>query len=160
ARSNWYPQSGSNFALYDTTFRYPKRLTLVTPGDTVEDRTEGELRITRHRTPSPIRIAAFNLGEYEKNTVSASGLTVEVYGNRNLDPALRPATQTTTLTRVIPETPRAPRRDVTTTITQTPPSPDPLARLRPVTNDVSAALQYFSGMLGPPPLKNLTVSPI
>ena len=45
------------------TFRYPKRLTLVTPGELVEDRVEGEQRYTRRRTP-PIRVAGFNLGEF------------------------------------------------------------------------------------------------
>jgi aminopeptidase N len=38
--------------------------------------------------------------------------------------------------------------------------PDPLARLRAVSADVSSALQFFSGLFGPPVLNSLTVSPI
>src|SRR4029077_12138139 len=91
ARSNWYPRSGSAFAEYDLVFRYPKRLTLVTPGDIVADRVEGDVRITERRTAVPIRVAGFNLGDYEKISVTAGGLTVDVFGNRRLDPALRPA---------------------------------------------------------------------
>ena len=45
-RSNWYPHSGSAFANYELAFNYPKRLTLVTTGDIVSDRVEGDARIT------------------------------------------------------------------------------------------------------------------
>lgn len=159
-RSNWYPRGGSAFADYDLVFRYPKRLTLVTPGDIVADRVEGDWRITERRTPAPIRVAGFNLGDYEKSSITMGGLTVDVFGNRGLDPALQPPPRTTTITRVIQANPRAPRREETTTIVQDVPPPDPLARLTTVAADVSACFQYFSGLFGPPPLKTLTVSPI
>src|SRR4029077_13400493 len=90
ARSNWYPRSGAAFADYDLVFRYPKRLPLVTPGDIVSDRTEGEVRVTERRTPAPIRVAGFNLGNYEKISATTAGLTVDVFGNRGLDTALQP----------------------------------------------------------------------
>jgi hypothetical protein len=160
ARSNWYPRTGSVFADYDLKFRYPRRLTLVTPGDIVADTIDGDWRITQRRTPVPIRVAGFNLGDYEKSSATAAGLTVDVFGNRRLDPALQPPPTTTTFSRVVQENPRAPRREVFTTIVQNPPPPDPLARLNTVATDVSACFQYFSGLFGPPPLKVLTVSPI
>ncbi len=160
ARSNWYPRSGLAFADYDLVFRYPKRLTLVTPGDIVADRIEGDWRVTERRTPTPIRLAGFNLGDYEKISATAAGLSVDVYGNRRLDPALQPPPKTTTITQIVRPNLRAPRREVTTTIVQTVPPPDPLARLNTVAADVSACFQYFSGLFGPPPLKALTVSPI
>ena len=160
ARSNWYPRSGSVFAGYDLVFRYPKRLTLVTPGDIVADRIEGEWRVTERRTPVPIRVAGFNLGDYEKSSIAVAGLTVDVYGNRRLDSALQPPPQTTTITHVIQPNPRAPRREEITTVVQNVPPPDPLARLKLVATDVSACFQYFSALFGPPPLKALTVSPI
>ena len=92
-RSNWYPRSGSAFADYDLVFRYPRRLTLVTPGDIVMDTIDGDYRNTERRTSVPIRVAGFNLGNYEKSSVTAGGLTVDVFGNRNLDPALAAAAQ-------------------------------------------------------------------
>jgi Peptidase family M1 domain len=160
ARSNWYPRSGDDFADYDLIFRYPRRLTLVTPGNIVSDIIDGDWRITERRTPVPIRLAGFNLGDYEKSSSTVAGLTVDIFGNRRLDPALQPLPKTTTFTRVIPTGPRAaPRRELTT-IVQTPPPPDPLARLNAVAADVSACFQYFSGLFGSPPLKTLTVSPI
>jgi hypothetical protein len=160
ARSNWYPRAGSTFAVYDLVFHYPKRLTLVTPGDIVSDRLEGDERITERRTSVPIRVAGFNLGNYQKLSATAAGLTVDVFGNRSLDPALVPPPRTTTVTQIIPGGPRSPRREELTTIVQNVPPPDPLARLNAVAADVSACFQYFTGLFGPPPLKTLTVSPI
>jgi len=159
ARSNWYPRSGSAFADYELAFNYPKRLTLVTTGDIVSDRVEGDTRITERRTLTPIRVAGFNLGTYEKSSITAAGLTVDVFGNRGLDPALQPPPRATTVTQTV-QPPRGPRREEITTILQTVRPPDPLARLNTVATDVAACFQYFSGLFGPPPLKTLTVSPI
>ena len=47
ARTNWYPRLALEFADYETEFRYPKDLTLVSPGDVLEDRIEGDQHITR-----------------------------------------------------------------------------------------------------------------
>ena len=159
ARSNWYPRSGSAFADYELAFSYPKRLTLVTAGDIVLDRVEGDTRITERRTPTPIRVAGFNLGTYEKSSINAAGLTVDVFGNRRLDPALQPPPRAATFTQMV-QPPRGPRREEITTIIQNVPPPDPLARLNTVAADVAACFQYYSGLFGPPPLKTLTVSPI
>jgi len=65
ARGNWYPGHNLQFARYDLQFRYPVDLDLVAAGDVVEDRTEGDWRITRRRTAATIRFAAFNLGNYQ-----------------------------------------------------------------------------------------------
>ena len=66
ARANWFPNVGLQFAKYDLTFRYPKDLDLVTAGELVDEHEEGDLRVTRRRTNAPIRIAGFNLGQYER----------------------------------------------------------------------------------------------
>lgn len=160
ARSNWYPRGSESFSEYDLKFRYPRRLTLVTPGDIVADTTDGDYRVTERHTPVPIRVAGFNLGEYEKSSTTAAGLTVDVYGNRRLDPALEPPPRATTIARVVPTGPRMPPRQELTTIVQNAAPPDPLARLNAVASDVSACFQYFATLFGPPPLKVLTVSPI
>ena len=160
ARSNWYPRGGSAFATYELVFRYPRRLTLVTPGDIVSDQIDGEWRVTERRTLVPIRFAGFNLGDYEKISATAAGLTVDVFGNRRLDPALQAPPKATIITSVVQDNPRAPRRQEVTSILQQSPQPDPLARLTTVAADVSACFQYFSDLFGPPPLKVLTVSPI
>jgi hypothetical protein len=156
ARSNWYPRSGLGFATHDLAFRYPKRLTLVTPGELVEDRVEGEQRFTRRKTPA-IRVAGFNLGEYEKATRSGPSYEIEVYGNRRLENALMPKP----VLVVPPQTvPRFPRRNDSLAVQAIPRPPDPLSRLRAVANDVAGSIDLFSTMFGAPATKNLTVAPI
>jgi hypothetical protein len=170
ARSNWYPRgqvSGvQGLALYDLTFRYPKRLTLVSAGEVTEDRIDGDFHVTRRVTPVPIRMAGFNLGNYEKATGSAPGVRIEVYGNRRLEAALQPRAQAPlpdATTQTAPATGRGrglARTDAADPPPLQPPAPDPLARLQTVAADIASALQFFSGLFGPPALKTLTVSPI
>ncbi len=171
ARANWYPRSGTEFAVYDLTFRYPRRLTLVTPGDVTEDRIDGDWHITRRITPA-IRVAGFNLGDYEKIAGGFPGFRVEVYGNRRLENALQP--RLPIIEAQDPSPLSAGRggagmpggrggRGATQPVTvgQTLPTPaDPLARLRAVAADVSSAVQFYTGLFGPPAVPSLTVSPI
>jgi hypothetical protein len=158
ARSTWYPRGAAEFSTYDLTFHYPKKLTLVTAGDLVEDRVEGETRTTRRRTSVPIRFAGFNLGDYERLVAAVPGFNVEVYGNRRLEVALQPRPS------ALPEATSRPmsaqqRREAMQQ--QIPPlQPDPLARLHAVAKDVSSSLEAFSGFFGAPALKTLTVAPI
>jgi hypothetical protein len=171
ARSNWYPRGDgggvSGLALYDLTFRYPKRLTLVTAGEVTEDRFDGDFRVTRRVTPVPIRIAGFNLGDYEKVTGSAPGVHIEVYGNRHLEAALQPRVQAPPPDAAEQTAPAASRGRIVQHVDAPPPPPpplppppNPLARLQDVAADIASALQFFSGLFGPPALKTLTVSPI
>jgi hypothetical protein len=178
ARANWYPRGEGDgargLALYDMTFRYPNRLTLVTAGEVSEDRTDGDFRITRHVTSNPIRLAGFNIGDYVRSDYVrpesdkagvASGIHIEVFGNRRLEAALD------NRVAVPQEAPldRTPIPSGRGRYARTPaaidepvflPPPNPLARLQAVAADIASALQFFSGLFGPPPLKTLTVSPI
>ena len=90
ARGSWYPHVPGQFTTFDLTFRYPKRLTLVAAGDPVEDRTDGDSRITHRRMTVAAGAAGFDLGIYEKVTGTAAGVNFEVYGNRNLEESLHP----------------------------------------------------------------------
>lgn len=160
ARSTWYPRSSPEFSTYDLTFRYPKKLTLVTAGDLIDDRTDGETRITRRSTDVPIRFAGFNLGNYERIAGSVPGFAVEVYGNRGLEVALQPKAGSPASENppraILPQL----RRD-TLGQSQIPAAPpDPLARLHAVSNDVSSSLEFYTGLFGPPAMKTLTVAPI
>ena len=163
ARGAWYPHVNTGFANYDLIFRYPKRLTLVAAGDPVEDRVEGDWRVTHRRTAVPIGAAGFNLGEYEKVTGAASGVSFEVYGNRNLEDALRPKITFAAPTGLGAPLPRGrgglsqpPAPDPTLIAVM----PDPRGRLQAVAADISASLDFFSSLFGPPLLKRLTVAPI
>ena len=85
SRGNWYPANGHNFANYDLTFRFARELDLVSVGDTVEDRVEGDLRVVRRRTSAPVRIAGFNLGDYLHAKLERGGYVVDVCANRKLE---------------------------------------------------------------------------
>jgi len=162
ARGSWYPHMPGQFATFDLTFRYPKRLTLVAGGDAVEDRVDGDWRITRRNMTVAVAAAGFNLGVYEKVVGTVAGVHYEVYGNRNLEQALRPPVMFSTHDAGAASNGLMRPRGVRPPDTQVPVviPPDPLARLRAVAGDVAASLEFFSGLFGPPVMKTLTVAPI
>jgi hypothetical protein len=157
ARGDWYPIHGLQFATYDMAFRHPKDLDLVAPGDLIETRTDGDLRLTRFRVRSPIRFAGFNLGNYARARVERGRYVVEVCANRALDRDLNPP-------------PDMAMRDVAirgvgrpaamSTGTFPPPAPGPLDRLRDIAAGVASALEFMAARFGPPALDHLTVAPI
>ncbi|MGH9631511.1 MAG: hypothetical protein ACRD7E_24665, partial [Bryobacteraceae bacterium] len=158
SRGSWYPQRQNEFAIYDLTFRYPKNLTLVATGKVVEEKTEGNWRVARRKTASPVRFAGFNLGAYEKASVTRAGLTVEVYANRQVEVALQPMRSDVI---VPPPTWRRGRRPAELLTMPIPPiAPNPTARLQTLAGEVMSAMEFMSERFGPPPIKNLTVSPI
>ena len=158
SRGFWYPMFVQQFASYDLLFRYPRDLDLVTPGEVVEDRIEGEWRTTRRRTSSPIRLAAFNLGDYEHARLERGGYTVDVCANRTLERALRPRQPA-----AIPISPGAGmqrRRQPDLAEAPEPLEPSSETRLEVLASEVASALEYMASRLGPPALPHLTVSPI
>jgi hypothetical protein len=159
ARGNWYPMNRLQFADYDLLFRYPRDLDLVSAGDVVEDRTESEWRITRRRTAAPIRVAAFNLGDYEHARLERGGYVVDVCANRKLERALVPHPQAVS---VPPLPPGLSRRRVDPLAQSVPvePVPNPLERLQAIASEVASALEFMASKFGPPALPHLTVSPI
>ena len=158
ARGSWYPHVSGAFSTFDLQFRYPRRLTLVAAGGSVEEKTDGDWKTTHSRVDVPIGAAGFNLGVYEKVSGTAAGVSFEVYGNRNLETSLRPQPAD------VPELINSARGVRGMRMPPTPPptlvTPDPLGRLRVVAADLSSALEFFSASFGPPALKTLTVAPI
>jgi hypothetical protein len=158
ARGNWYPIHGLQFATYDLRFRFPKDLDLVTPGDLVEERTEGEWRIAHRRTSAAIRMAGFNLGDYAHARMERGGYVVDVCANRALEAALTPRPAEVMSMQ-------APGRGGKTSAIPSVPvqieaPPDPLARMRSLASDIASAMQFMASKFGPPALPHLTVSPI
>lgn len=165
ARASWYPQRGLQFTGFEVTFRYPANLTLVSAGDAVDDRTEGDTRITTWRAGSPMRVLGFNLGVFEKRTQSRAGYRVDVYANQKLEAALAPSPS-------LPQSVPLPvplwnrqRRPPGLDVPPPPPvpvnlPPSPTARLDKISSELLETLEFFVTRLGPPPLKTLAVTPI
>jgi hypothetical protein len=158
ARGDWYPTHGSHFANFDLLFRYPRDLQLVTPGEVVLDRTEGEWRITERRTPAPIRLAGFNLGDYESVHLARAGVVVDVCANRALERALQPKPSPPPILPGPPE--RTKRIGPLPEETVAAPPIDPTARLATLASEVMGAMEFMQSKFGPPTLLHLTVSPI
>ncbi|MDQ2947237.1 MAG: hypothetical protein M3Y27_15115 [Acidobacteriota bacterium] len=159
ARGIWYPRGDQEFARYDLTFRYPKTLSLVATGDVVEERTEGDWRITHRRTASPIRFAGFNLGDYESVHLDRGPYKIQVYANRQLETALQPKAAPVVPFN-LPNSWNRGRRPVDTAPLPPPFPPDPTARLEMLAANIASAFEFMAGEFGPPPTTTLAVTPI
>ena len=163
ARGSWYPHRPGQFSRYDLTFRYPEDLDLVATGKVVEDSVASPWHVTRHRTESPVRMAGFNLGKYERQTVARSGYTVDVFANRTVETALQRQPQQRIM--VLPQPRSGPPGNQRWTVDLTPfpldmPDIDPAARLQQLALEIAGALEFMASHFGPPIQKHLTVAPI
>jgi hypothetical protein len=157
ARGTWYPNRGAEFSVYDLIFRYPKRLTLVSTGELVNERVEGEQRVTHRHTSSPVRFAGFNLGSFDRVSLSRAGYTIDIYGNRRVEPVLE-RRQAVSLPPAFTQPPR--RRPNVPPLTDVLAPVTPGSRLPLLADEIAGAFDFMSHQFGPPPLKTLTVSPI
>jgi hypothetical protein len=162
SRGTWYPRAGTGFSHYDMTFTFPDRLQLVFPGDIKDDVREETMRSVRRVTSEPIRMAGFNLGDYESEKVAKGQLTVEVFANRSAEPALRPRMSEMIMIpqQQVPFGRNQPRRAPEVVPMPPPPAPDPTARLRDLAEEIASAFDYLAARLGPPAQPHLMVSPI
>ncbi|MGH9317910.1 MAG: M1 family aminopeptidase [Thermoanaerobaculia bacterium] len=84
-RDSWYPNLPvlNELATFDLTYRFPKANEVVSVGKRVEDKTEGDTRVSIWKAEKPIRVAGFNYGKFKKleRTDKDSGIQVEVYTN-------------------------------------------------------------------------------
>ena len=157
ARTNWYPQRGLQFARHEATFRYPAALTLVSAGELVESKVEGDERIDRWKTASPVRLLGFNLGKFARHRQSRGPYRLDVYANQKLESNLvsQPVPVPPTLS---PQFGGRPRRTIDMPMATVPPSP--LDRLSLMSGELMDALEFMGNRFGPPPLLSLNVTPI
>lgn len=160
ARTSWYPARGLDYTSFELDFRVPADLQLVATGELVSDAVEGEWRRVRRKASAPVRLAGFNLGEYESIAVKRGDLSIEVFANRKAEAALQPRARAI----VVPSPPypgrgSAPRQPQIIAMPP-PPPPDPRARMRNLAGEIASAMEWMSEQFGPPPLSTLTVSPI
>jgi len=159
-RGNWYPSRGLRFTRFDLLFHYPKRLQLVATGREVESSVQGETRAARWIPDRPIRLAGFNLGDFERTSVRSGEYTVEVCANKNLEPALQ---LSFSIPDPLPLIMRRPPRQpafVPAPLPLPEPPPSPVRRIEQVARDSAEALEFFVSRFGPPAVPHLTISPI
>jgi hypothetical protein len=162
ARGIWYPQRGQRNAIYDLTFRIPRKLNLAATGERLSETEDGEWRTSHWKSKNPIRVAGFNIGTYKEDSVkTASGVTVTVYANQGLEPALEASRPPATpdAASAVSALPNTRRRDAPTPL---PPLPPPNAKniASEMARDLAPVVDYFSRTFGPLPMDSLRVSPI
>jgi hypothetical protein len=85
ARDSWYPNLGTftDLATFDLTYRSPKNFQIVSVGQLISDRVEGDERVAVWKSERPIRVAGFNYGKFRRleRADPTSGMTVDVYTN-------------------------------------------------------------------------------
>jgi hypothetical protein len=161
SRGNWYPRSGGDFANYDLTFRCPKNLTVVATGNRLEDRIDGDTRITHTATALPIRFAGFNLGDFDSIELEKNGYRINVYSNRGMETALHlkesPSLAPPMPGPVFRRHPLDGRADIGT---PPPTEQDPATRVATLAKDVVDTLAFMTEQFGPTPIRNLAITPI
>jgi hypothetical protein len=163
ARGNWYLSRGAAFTNYELVFRHPRRLELVATGKLVESSVDGEVRVTRWKPDGRIRVAGFNLGNFERTETRVGDYTVEVLANRELEPSLRPPPMTPVIEPIPPPSRRPliprPPSAILPPVPQEMPAP-PARRIEQVARESGEALEFFLSKFGPPVLRRLAISPI
>jgi hypothetical protein len=87
ARGTWYPNRGIAMANYDLTFRYPQPWTLIATGKQVSLEPDGNYFVGRWVSETPMPIAGFNLGRYQRNSARAGNIPVNSYSAAGADEA-------------------------------------------------------------------------
>lgn len=158
ARGAWYPQRGFRAAQFEMAFRYPRKLHLAATGERLDQKEDGEFKISHWKSKGPIRVAGFNVGDYEEAVArSADGATITIYANRELEPALerlRPPTVTPNPPSALQPTRR------TATINPAPPPPTASSVAAQMAPELAHVVDFFSKNFGPLPFSDLRVSPI
>jgi peptidase M1-like protein len=85
ARLSWYPNVAvfDDLANYELRFRVPQKMQVVAIGNQVEDKVEGDQRVSVWKSETPVRVAGFNYGKFKKlsQVDKDSGMSIEVYTN-------------------------------------------------------------------------------
>jgi hypothetical protein len=68
ARTSWYPNLNGfgEHALYDLTLKVPKKYKVISVGSLQSESIERDLAVTHWVTSTPVAVAGFNYGHYEK----------------------------------------------------------------------------------------------
>jgi Peptidase family M1 domain len=161
SRGTWYPKTGMGLANYDLMFRYPQELTVAATGTVVDDKMDGDWRVTHLKTDTPIRFAGFNLGHFQSMTREHNGYRIELYANHRLESGLTPKAASPAPAPADEPFPRR-RSKSSSAFDQPVPEgpPDPAARMEHLTNTLLATLDFMTEEFGPSPIRNIAVTPI
>ena len=154
-RGSWYPHFGGmgQFATYDTTFRWPRKLQLVATGEKVEEHDEGDFRVGRWRTQERTAIAGFNLGQYKfENMRTADGIKIEVAAGAALQDAILSRLHSQSIAGPDVANVIRPGRHMRVPVIFTEAAPTPVAAaLKEVGQEIADAIGFEQQWMGPFP---------
>jgi hypothetical protein len=159
-RGSWYPHFGdtADFALYDLTFHWPKRLRLVATGEKSGEHEDGDSLVAHWKSNLPVSEAGFNLGEYAVTSISEGNHSVQVYANKILEQAILARLQRTEEPDPLARLPLLDARPSLEKLTPAPPSP--ASALNGLAREVNSSITFFEKYNGPFPFPSLAVSQI
>jgi len=161
ARESWYPHLGdaAEFANYDLTMRWPKKLRLIATGTKLDEREDGDFRVGHWKTDKPAALAGFNLGEYASTTVTATKYSIDVYANRQLEQELSKRLATISADDLGSRT-ASHRGTFELNRDMSPIPPTPAAALKQLGKDIDASIRFYESYNGAFPFHTLSVSQI
>jgi peptidase M1-like protein len=162
ARESWYPHLGgaAEFATYEMTIRWPRKLRLVATGSKFEEHEDGGFRVGHWKAENPMSVAGFNLGEYASTSIVSSAHSIDVYANRQLEEDLksRLSASAPDLIAVPSGTHGAPSTRLAQDLPSLPPSP--ADALKQLAKEIDSSIRFYEAFSGPFPFHTLSVSQI
>ena len=163
ARESWYPHYGgpADFASYDLTMRWPRRLRLVATGTKRDEKEDGEFRVARWQTEKPVSVAGFNLGDYLSTSLVSETRSVDVYANRQLERSIDSRLEAPQY-----DAPRAPSsvsaegRASINAMEISPAAPKPTDAVKVLGRQIDDSIRFYETFSGPFPFQKLSVSQI
>src|SRR6202049_2857393 len=160
ARESWYPHFGdsADFAAYDLTMRWPRKLRLVATGTKLDEHEEADSRVGHWKTEKPVSVAGFNLGEYASSSVTSTNYSIDLYANRQVEQQLAKRLSNGDDSGLQRLGPRRPMLEMNQDIQSLP--PNPTMALKQLGKDIDASIHFYETYSGPFPFHNLSVSQI
>jgi hypothetical protein len=163
AREVWYPHFGdaADFADYELTMRWPRRLRLVATGRKLGEHDDGDFRVGRWRTDKPVSVAGFNLGDYAFVSLSSATRSIDIYANHSLERALNTRLGGADLqTTQIPPSFGGEGQVATRMMPIIPMTPSPADALKDLGREIDSSIRFYEALSGPFPFQKLGVSQI
>src|ERR1051326_3910589 len=141
ARESWYPNVGAfgERATFELRFHYPKRYTLVSVGDLVQETKEKDETIAEWKSDIPLAVAGFNYGDFRRKSqkIARADIEIEALANDTMPDALRSIINSTEASG--------------STWT-------PSALMDRAISEAGAAVQIYNEFFGPTPFKRLAIT--
>jgi len=162
-RGTWYPNRGIAMSRFDLRFRYPAEWTLVATGTRVTESAPAVAppfeappgqESSRWISESPIPLAGFNLGKYQRSSVQANKISVDVYATRGVE---RNFPQSRTQEALVTPPPGlGPKLAPIVPVAPAPPSP--ARNEQQVASNAAHALQAYEAWFGSYPYQSLAIT--